>query len=84
MRKIDTIINRDNWHKKPKNQEEESKHEVSKTTNKTKKKKDTIENRKDTKTEAVIFIPFTPNTTTKKLLQEWDNEFSRSLNIPRI
>ena len=73
---------KDKWHEK-KHKECEGGSVKCNSKNKPNKVDDKAINRND-RTEAVFVIPFTPNSALKRQLQEWDNNFSRSLNIPRI
>ena len=49
-----------------------------------KKKKIKTKTKKYNHTEAVAFIPYTPGSKLRKELQEWENDFAKTLNIKKI
>ena len=75
-KKVNKVIRKKNWQQKGKNKGEDL---IENAQNKNKGKAKAVH-----RVEGVVFIPFTPYSAMKKELQEWEEKFTATHEIPKV
>ena len=82
IKKVNKVIRKKNW-QQPREREEKKEKKINNNNNKNNNKK-----RKEgeivQRVEGVVFIPYTPMSELRKRLQDWEDRFSKTQQIPKV